>query len=518
LKKYDEAIQDANKTIELKPDWVKGYSRKGAALHGLSKYEEAIETYNKGLSYEPQNQLLLKAVSDVKAAKESSEDPLSSLGNIFGPDLFTKMAGNPKLAPFLAQPDLVHMLQECQQNPKNMNKYMQDQRMMQVMLGLMGFDGSVATNQDELDRAKEEAQQNLDSRAEQQSQPKREPTPEPVIEELSQEQLAREVSDKEKKVGDGYYKKKMFVEAIGYYDKAYEADKTNVAVLTNKAAALFELEKYQECIQVCELAVETGRDVRADFKLIGRALGRIGTSYFKLQDYTNAIKFFNKSLAEHRTPDILSKLRETESLKTNLEKQAYISPQIADDEREKGNEFFKGNKFPEAVRCYSEAIKRNPSDPRNFSNRAACYTKLMALPEAERDCDEAIKLDETFIKAYIRKAAVQFAKREYHKTIETCNLAIAKDTSQKHTTELTNQIQKAYFAMNQGNQTGNLSEEDRKRAISSPEVQEILGDPVMQTILKQMQEDPSAIKEHMRNPGIAKKMQILVNAGIVQMR
>jgi stress-induced-phosphoprotein 1 len=54
--------------------------------------------------------------------------------------------------------------------------------------------------------------------------------------------------------------------------------------------------------------------------------------------------------------------------------------------------------------------------------------------------------------------------------------------------------------------------------MNDPEVQKILGDPVMQSILKQMQEDPSAIREHMKNPIISAKMQVLINSGIVSMR
>jgi hypothetical protein len=42
----------------------------------------------------------------------------------------------------------------------------------------------------------------------------------------------------------------------------------------------------------------------------------------------------------------------------------------------------------------------------------------MAISEAERDCEEAIKLDPTFIKGYIRKAAVFVAKRDWSKVME----------------------------------------------------------------------------------------------------
>jgi stress-induced-phosphoprotein 1 len=66
--------------------------------------------------------------------------------------------------------------------------------------------------------------------------------------------------------------------------------------------------------------------------------------------------------------------------------------------------------------------------------------------------------------------------------------------------------------------TGADAEENRKQAMQNPEVQKILGDPVMQTILKQMQEDPAAARDHMKNPGIMAKLQVLINAGIISMR
>lgn len=61
-------------------------------------------------------------------------------------------------------------------------------------------------------------------------------------------------------------------------------------------------------------------------------------------------------------------------------------------------------------------------------------------------------------------------------------------------------------------------EETRKRAMNDPEVQKILGDPAMRMILEQMQSDPNAIQEHLKNPEIAAKFMKLREAGLVQVQ
>ncbi|KAH6575146.1 hypothetical protein BASA60_005167 [Batrachochytrium salamandrivorans] len=523
LHNYTDAVTDANKTIELRPDWVKGYSRKGAALHGLGQLDDAVSVYQEGLKIEPENALLKRGLSDVESTQAANSNPMAK---IFGPGMWEKITANPRLSPFLAQPDLVEKLRQIQANPEMMNVHLKDTRVMEVLMGLMDLDGRVATSAADAEMAKEDAHADLDSRnasygaSSYKPTPKSQPAPPPVPE-LSAEEMEkknkRTASDEAKSKGNAAYKLRQFEEALTHYATAWEQDNTNVAVLTNKAAVLFEMERYTDCIKACEEAVEVGREQRVDYKLIARAFGRIGTSYTKLNDYPSAIKHFQKSLAEHRTADVLEKLRDAEKILKKNEEESYKDPALSDVAREAGNELFKKHDYVNAIKQYTDAIKRNPEDPRNFSNRAACYTKLMALPEADKDCDLAIKLDPGFLKAYIRKAAILFAKRDFMTCIEMCEEIMTKDTEGKHTSEVQSQSQKAYYTLSQL-QSPHNREDTLTRAKQNPDVVQTMSDPIMQTILKQMQEDPSSVRAHMANPAVAGKIRVLINAGIVSLQ
>lgn len=98
--------------------------------------------------------------------------------------------------------------------------------------------------------------------------------------------------------------------------------------------------QYEECIKDCDKAVERGRELRADFKMIAKALTRKGSAFVKMaktsKDYEPAIEAFQKALTEHRNPDTLKKLNDAEKAKKDLEQQEYFDPAIADEEREKG--------------------------------------------------------------------------------------------------------------------------------------------------------------------------------------
>ena len=70
-KDYDSALTDAEKVTEIKPDWAKGWGRKGAALHGMGDLLAANDAYEEGLKLDPSNAQNKSGLASVKRAIEA---------------------------------------------------------------------------------------------------------------------------------------------------------------------------------------------------------------------------------------------------------------------------------------------------------------------------------------------------------------------------------------------------------------------------------------------------------------
>lgn len=514
LGQYDQALADAEKTVQIKPDWSKGYGRKGAALYGLKQYEEAMDAYEKGLELEPTNALLKKGKDDVQQALSQSTNDI--FGNMFKGDIWTKLRTNPKTAAFCQQPDFIQIVNNLQKQPQLMTQYLADPRVTAMFGVLLGVNLETAggPGADPMDTTPTQGESSPKPRSAPTPTPPKEEPPKQPEKELP-ENKKQALAAKEK--GTEFYKKKDFENALKHWNEAMNLDPEDIVHKLNRAAVYLETGRYAECITDCAGAVEEGRKHYADYKLIARAYSRMGNAYTKLEKYAEAVDAYNRSLTEHRTPDVLQALQKVEKAKRDKEVADYIDPAKSQQEKEAGNEFFKKNLYPEAVARYTEAIKRNPKDHTLYSNRSACYAKLMEFPMAVKDADECIALAPEFAKAYIRKGNAHLAMKEYHKSMEAFEKGLKIDPNNA---ELKEGQRKTLIAINRqnygGDDDGQTQEQRAAKALQDPEIQDILRDPVMNQILQDMQTDPKAAAAHMRNPQVSAKIQKLVAAGIVR--
>lgn len=311
---------------------------------------------------------------------------------------------------------------------------------------------------------------------------------------------------KEKDLGNEAYKAKNFKVAHEHYNKAIVLDPTNITFYTNKAACHYEEEEYDECIELCKKAVDIAREHQADFKLVAKAYARIGNAYMKKDDKKEAHFWLGKSLSEHRDNEIVKKHKQLEKEMHETERLSYIDPEQADREKTSGNEAFQKGDYPTAIKHYTEAIKRNPDNHVLFSNRAACFTKLMEFQRAVDDCETCIKKEPTFAKAYLRKGAALMAMHEYGRAQKAYEDVLMMDPSNREALDGLSACSR---------ESNPNSEKGREQAMQDPEVQEILRDPSMRMILEQMSQDPGAAREHIKNPDIMMKLMKLKDAGII---
>ena len=72
LNEFESALIDADKAIEINPNYSKAYLRRGKALEGLGRNEEALNTYHSGLEKDNNNVQLMDAIKKLEKIQSST--------------------------------------------------------------------------------------------------------------------------------------------------------------------------------------------------------------------------------------------------------------------------------------------------------------------------------------------------------------------------------------------------------------------------------------------------------------
>ncbi|CAF5115133.1 unnamed protein product, partial [Rotaria sp. Silwood1] len=97
----------------------------------------------------------------------------------------------------------------------------------------------------------------------------------------------------------------------------------------------------------CEKAIDNGCKNQADYKLIAKKCKST------TKNYQEAIKYLNRSFVEHRNIDVIKRKEEIEKILKEKERLAYINPELTEQEKTKGNEFFEKAGYSNALKHYA---------------------------------------------------------------------------------------------------------------------------------------------------------------------
>ncbi|XP_019618060.1 PREDICTED: dentin sialophosphoprotein-like isoform X2 [Branchiostoma belcheri] len=110
--------------------------------------------------------------------------------------------------------------------------------------------------------------------------------------------------------------------------------------------------------------------------------------------------------------------------------------------KEEGNSAFKAGRYQEAYDLYSEALRIDPHNvfinSKLYNNRATVGAKVNKLDQAIQDCTEAIKLDDNYLKAYLRRAKCYMDTEQYEEAVRDYEKVFNMERTREHKQLLSN--------------------------------------------------------------------------------
>ena len=74
LAKFQDAVNDAEACIRVRPDWLKGHFRKGVAMESMNNVDQALKAFEAALRTEPKNEEVQEKVSTLRARIKDRND------------------------------------------------------------------------------------------------------------------------------------------------------------------------------------------------------------------------------------------------------------------------------------------------------------------------------------------------------------------------------------------------------------------------------------------------------------
>jgi len=238
----------------------------------------------------------------------------------------------------------------------------------------------------------------------------------------------------------------VFMEIDAQQTDTTETMDPEAAIHYNNAIQSMKAEKYEDALKSLDSSLIIAKDYRSYFLQ--------GQAYLKLNKIDNAKQSFSECLKMNPNFDMgwmasgnaHLAAKEYEQAENDFKKAAEVTkdPELKKNAEEsiklisntkpidlfnQGNEFYKQNKFEEAVKSFDQALSLL-KDQRYYYQKGLALLKLNKNKEAEDAFKSAIAVNDSFDLAYVAVASLQTANKDYEGALKSYEKALSVTTNE----------------------------------------------------------------------------------------
>lgn len=215
-----------------------------------------------------------------------------------------------------------------------------------------------------------------------------------------------------------------FAKAIECYTFATEMDPKNPVYFTNRSMCYFKMGDFAKSLRDANKSIALNNNWVKGYY-------RAGMAEIEMGDYKAAVKHLKT--ASDLDPNTPAYAQAAEDAK----KRMYATMTKAEITKSEGNDFFTAGEIDKAIDKYTLAISQvNLNDEANkdknkgiladiYANRAMCYQQRWDGKAVIADCDKALDLVPTHVKALVRRAQAYESLEKYAQSLADFEAAVS---------------------------------------------------------------------------------------------
>ncbi|NCR74923.1 MAG: tetratricopeptide repeat protein [Microcystis aeruginosa K13-06] len=236
--------------------------------------------------------------------------------------------------------------------------------------------------------------------------------------------------------GQVYQELKNYPQALAECNKAIELQPNDAQGYHSRGVVYLELKDYPKVLEDWTKAIELRPNFPSYYLFRGIVYDLLEDHQKAIADYTKAIELEpDSTLSYISRGDVYLQLQYYGKALADYTKAIELPPDpnlpitvgkktIADTYSKRGNVYFQLKDYQKAIADYSKAIELKPDNSFFYNSRGNVYFQLKDYAKALADYSKAIELQPDYIVFYANRSNVYFQLQNYPKALADCNKAI----------------------------------------------------------------------------------------------